>query len=83
MSQEYYFPTPGSEYYRPTIIPRLTPERPAPARTDAGEVTFGRILLHLLLLGLTALTTTGMGALLFFGGDTAALSGRCDRHGLL
>jgi membrane-associated protease RseP (regulator of RpoE activity) len=32
------------------------------------EVTFGRLVIHGLLLGLTALTTTGIGALLFWDG---------------
>jgi membrane-associated protease RseP (regulator of RpoE activity) len=75
MSEQYYFPSSGSEYYRPTIIHRLNPsDSSVPTRADAGEITFGRVLLHLFLLGLTAVTTTGMGALLFLGSDTAALT---------
>lgn len=58
MSQPYYFPPPPPELYRPTIIHQL-PQ--APPR----EITFGRVLVHLLLLGLTIFTTMGIGTLLF------------------
>lgn len=42
--------------------------------SEAEEITAGRLLLHLFLLVLTLLTTTGMGALLFFGGENDALA---------
>jgi membrane-associated protease RseP (regulator of RpoE activity) len=58
MSQPYYFPPPVPEAYRPTVVQQLPPAQPR-------EVTFGRLFLHALLLGLTALTTTGIGSLLF------------------
>jgi membrane-associated protease RseP (regulator of RpoE activity) len=59
MSQPYYFPAPTPKPYSPTIIHQLSQ---APPR----EITFGRVLIHLLLLGLTILTTMGIGTLLFF-----------------
>jgi membrane-associated protease RseP (regulator of RpoE activity) len=40
---------------------------------EPGEITFGRLVLHLFLLGLTVVTTTVMGSLLFLGGDTSAI----------
>lgn len=61
MSQPYYFPPPSSYPYRPTVVPQLLKAVPS-------EVTFGRLVIHGLLLGLTALTTTGIGALLFWDG---------------
>ncbi len=74
MSQPpYYFPTPGPSLYRPTIIHRLSP-REIPEPVSSSEITAGRLILHFFLLGLTALTTTGMGALIFFGGETSAFA---------
>ena len=57
MSQPYYFPPPES--YRPTVIHQLP-------QTPPREFTVRRVLVHVLLLGLTMLTTTGIGSLLFF-----------------
>ena len=65
MSQPYYFPPRPPEFYRPTAVNSL-PQAPPE------ELTFGRVARHVLLLGLTILTTTAAGALLFFDG---ALSG--------
>lgn len=70
-SRLYYFPQPpaftpapdevGYEAYRPTTIHRLPQARqPEP---QPREITFGRVLFHLLLLGLTVVTTTLIGAL--------------------
>lgn len=72
-SQLYYFPPPdqrAAEYYRdepyiPTVMHQLPQARAFDVLPDAEprEVTFGRVLLHLFLLGLTAITTTLLGAL--------------------
>jgi membrane-associated protease RseP (regulator of RpoE activity) len=74
-SRLYYFPQPEAhraeayrpEAYRPTVIHRLPQaDAPAPLRASADEgreVTFGRVLFHLFLLGLTVVTTTLIGAL--------------------
>src|SRR5215510_1469755 len=58
--------------YRPTVIHNL-PEfisRPAPPKDQAepDEFTFGRLLFHLFLLGLTGLTTTCAVGLFWLGG---------------
>jgi membrane-associated protease RseP (regulator of RpoE activity) len=69
-SRLYYFPQPsaftppaeaGYEAYRPTTIHRLPQARQI--EPQPREITFGRVLFHLLLLGLTAVTTTLIGAL--------------------
>ena len=42
---------------------------------EKGErITLGRLLLHFFLLGLTIVSTTIMGSLLFLGGDTSAIA---------
>lgn len=64
MSQPYYFPAEYPEPYRPTEVYAVPAYEPPPER----EFTAGRIFLHLLLLGLTVLTTTGIGSLLFWSG---------------
>jgi membrane-associated protease RseP (regulator of RpoE activity) len=65
---------PDSDLRRPTIIHQLAPLAPRPARVEATrDLTFGRILLHLFLLALTAVTTTGLSSLLFFNGDFSSL----------
>src|SRR5262249_9348563 len=53
------------EGYRPTVVHNL-PEffsQPIPqiAPAEQGEITFGRVLFHLFLLGLTVLTTLAVG----------------------
>src|SRR5215510_5788498 len=58
--------------YRPTVIHNL-PEfisRPAPPKdyAEPDEFTFGRLLFHLFLVGLTGLTTTCAVGLLWLGG---------------
>ncbi|HZS07704.1 MAG TPA: site-2 protease family protein [Blastocatellia bacterium] len=66
MSQPYYFPPQPPDPYRPTVIHPLPVFEPEPPpRSEKGEITPGRVLVHLLLLGLTALTTTIIGSLLF------------------
>ncbi|HZF39604.1 MAG TPA: site-2 protease family protein, partial [Blastocatellia bacterium] len=52
----------AAEDYRPTVVhnrPEFFPQ-PAPqkVRAESDEITVGRLLFHLFLLGLTALTTT-------------------------
>lgn len=67
MNRLYSCPQP--EAYRPTVI-HQRPQARRPEVLDGGpvdapqrDVTFGRIALHLSLLGLTAITTTLIGAL--------------------
>lgn len=79
MSELYQFPTPES-YYRPTIVQRLPQYEPSP---PPSRLSFGRLLLHLFLLGLTALTTTVMGALFLNDGRTPLLSGLVYSFALL
>ena len=76
MSELYQFPAPQyPQYseeppYRPTVIQRL-PQYVPPHE----EITFGRLVKHLVLLALTALTTTVMGALFLNDGKSPVLSG--------
>ncbi len=53
---------PAAEPYRPTVVHRLpqyfSQPEPRIVPTTQREITFGNLLFHLLLLGLTALTTT-------------------------
>jgi membrane-associated protease RseP (regulator of RpoE activity) len=72
MDQSSYLPNPNSsaaaselEGYRPTIVHRLPP--PIAIQEPEKEITGGRLFFHLLLLGLTILTTTGVGMLWFYG----------------
>jgi membrane-associated protease RseP (regulator of RpoE activity) len=67
MSQQYYLPIADADYERPTVIHRL----PQPVRHRPA----GRLWLHLLLLALTSLTTTGIGTLLFYQSDLASAAG--------
>ncbi|MEP7273974.1 MAG: site-2 protease family protein [Acidobacteriota bacterium] len=72
MSQPpYYFPSPGENLDRPTIIHRLSG---APIQNEPSEITVRRLVLHVFLLGLTVLTTTTMGTLLFLGGENSAIA---------
>jgi len=61
-----------AEDYRPTVVHNPPEYFPQPARQKAGadsdEVTAGRLLFHLLLLGLTALTTTFAAGFFMLGG---------------
>ncbi len=77
MDRPYYLPNsgPGSpqidssaEEHRPTIIYRLPQTGPfAPLVANVpDEISAGRLLFHLLLLGLTILTTLGVGILWFY-----------------
>lgn len=75
MSQPpFYFPTPEPGLYRPTIIHRLHTPIPSMEDEKGERITFGRLLLHFFLLGLTIVSTTIMGSLLFLGGDTSAIA---------
>lgn len=76
MDQPYYLPNPNSgssavapavEGYRPTVVHRLPHSNPFEARP--GEVTTRRLFSHLLLLGLTVLTTSAVGVLWFYDKD--------------
>jgi len=63
-----------TEDYRPTVVhnpPGFSPQ-PAPqkAGAESDEITVGRLLFHLLLLGLTVLTTTFAVGLLMLGDVT-------------
>src|SRR5262245_24807511 len=63
-----------TEAYRPTVghnPPEFSPQ-PAPqkAGAESDEITVGRLLFHLLLLGLTVLTTTFAVGLFMLGGVT-------------
>ena len=81
MSELYPFPQQPGPFYRPTIvqrIPQYEPGLPPPER-----LTFRRLLLHLFLLGLTALTTTIMGALFLNDGSAPVLSGLMYSFALL
>jgi membrane-associated protease RseP (regulator of RpoE activity) len=61
--------TPELEGYRPTIVHRLPPS-PLPPEPER-EITGGRLFFHLLLLGFTILTTTGVGVLWFYGAQNS------------
>lgn len=52
-------PEPSTEHNRTTLVHRLPPALPAAEREP--ELSQRRLLLHFLLLGLTILTTTGIG----------------------
>jgi membrane-associated protease RseP (regulator of RpoE activity) len=65
---------PESDFRRPTIIHQLAPLAPRPVPIEVPrDLTFGRILFHLFLFALTALTTTGLSTLLFYNGDFSSL----------
>ena len=65
MSQPYYFPSPAPEFHHPTVVHQLPKPEPS-------ELAAGRVMIHLLLLGLTIVTTMGIGSLLFWDGSLAA-----------
>jgi membrane-associated protease RseP (regulator of RpoE activity) len=69
--QRYEPPSPelASDPNRPTIVHRLPPAIPTPEPEK--EITNGRLLFHLLLLGLTVLTTTGIGVLWFYSDQSS------------
>jgi membrane-associated protease RseP (regulator of RpoE activity) len=76
MDQSSYSPTRNSspaaselEGYRPTIVHRLPPSMPIPEPEK--EITNGRLFFHILLLGLTVLTTTGVGVFWFYGAPSS------------
>ncbi len=77
MSQPYYFPSSDSGLYRqPSVYPLPAPQ--------PGELTVRRVIVHLLLLGLTIFTTTSFGSLLFYdGGLSLAALGRALAAGAL
>jgi membrane-associated protease RseP (regulator of RpoE activity) len=79
MSQPYYFPPPPTDPYRPELAWPAPVFEPQPQER---EFTFGRVLLHLFLLGLTVITTTGIGSLLFWSGYFDEI-GRAISSGLL
>jgi membrane-associated protease RseP (regulator of RpoE activity) len=81
MDQPFLFPNPATEPantnrttegFHPTVVHRLPEYFPPPVEqtspAEGGEITFGRLLFHLFLLGLTALTTTVFGGLFWLGG---------------
>ena len=61
MSELYQFPQQTGPFYRPTIIQRLPQYEPLPPSPE--RLTAKRLFWHLLLLGLTVVTTTIWGAL--------------------
>jgi len=81
MDQQFYFPNPSTgktpdvssaEGARPTVIHRLPPANHGGELVQtrqfglpAKEITLGRLMVHLLLLSLTIITTTGVGTLWF------------------
>ncbi|HEV2668934.1 MAG TPA: site-2 protease family protein [Blastocatellia bacterium] len=60
---------PAASYNPPEFFPQPAPQ-PAPqkARAETDEITVGRLLFHLFLLGLTVLTTTFAAGLIMLGG---------------
>jgi membrane-associated protease RseP (regulator of RpoE activity) len=91
MSELYQFPPEQSPeqslpileepYYRTTIVQRLPQYVPLPPPQE--KLGFGRFLWHLALLGLTAITTTVMGALFLNDGKSPMLSGLIYSFALL
>jgi membrane-associated protease RseP (regulator of RpoE activity) len=75
MSELYPYPQEPAPFYRPTIVQRLPQYVPLPPPEPREKLSFGRLLLHLILLALTALTTTIMGALFLNDGTSPLLSG--------
>jgi membrane-associated protease RseP (regulator of RpoE activity) len=80
MENRFLFPAPASEQLQPageprlmtlpseqyqTVVYRLPHAFPAPIETTPRDLTVGRVLWHLTLFGLTAITTVLVGLLLF------------------
>ncbi len=65
MNQPYLFPIPPNEVERPTDFFVIPP--PQAYEEPEREFTFGRVLLHVLLFGITVVTTTFYGGLLLGG----------------
>ena len=65
MNQPYLFPVPPNDIERPTDYFVLPPAQIY--EEPKSEITVGKALFHLLLLGITAVTTTFYGALLLGG----------------
>src|SRR5919197_243120 len=93
MDQSSYFPNLRDQSYeppspelaadpnRPTIVHRLPPT--IPTQEPEKEITNGRLLFHLLLLGLTVLTTTGIGVLWFYSDQSSANMARGLAKGIV
>jgi membrane-associated protease RseP (regulator of RpoE activity) len=75
MSEFYPYPQEPAQFYRPTVVQRLPQYLPLPAPPPREKLSFRRLLLHLILLALTALTTTVMGALFLNDGTSPIFSG--------
>jgi membrane-associated protease RseP (regulator of RpoE activity) len=76
------FPAQEGPFYRPTLVQRLPQYVPLPSPQQE-KLSFGRLLWHLTLLGLTAVTTTVMGALFLNDGKSPLLSGLIYSFALL
>ena len=90
MDQQYYFPNPttGStragqedEGHRSTVVHRLP--QTSPFETRSSEFAARRLFFHLFLLGLTILTTVGVGVLWFYNGDAFEPISRVVGEGLV
>jgi len=93
MDQSSYFPKLHDQNYEPpshevtadpsrsTIVQRLSPLTPTPEPEK--EITNGRLLFHLLLLGLTILTTTGIGVLWFYSDQSSNTMARGLAKGIV
>lgn len=87
MDQSSYFqnpsyePAPADEANRSTIVHRL-PSSITEAEPEQ-ELSRGRLLLHFLLLGLTILTTTGIGVLWLYNGQSSESLARGVAKGLI
>ncbi len=75
MSELYPYPPDPAQFYRPTVIQRLPQYAPLPPAPAREKLSFKRLLLHFILLALTALTTTVMGALFLNDGTSRVVSG--------
>jgi membrane-associated protease RseP (regulator of RpoE activity) len=89
MDQQFYFPNPrtgttaegaSAEGGHPTVIHRLPPAKDAGELVLTGqyglpakEITLGSLLVHLLFLGLTIITTAGIGTICFYNSQAPVL----------
>jgi membrane-associated protease RseP (regulator of RpoE activity) len=69
------------ERSRPTIVYRLPP--PVARTEPKEEISSGRLLLHILLLGLTFLTTTGVGVFWFVSDQSTMTFSRGLAYGII
>src|SRR5689334_16018808 len=75
MSELYPYPPDPAQFYRPTVVQRLPQYSPLPPSPTQEKLSFKRLLLHFVLLILTGLTTTVMGALFLNDGTSRVVSG--------